>query len=188
LTDKIVTQFRLSARVPRYNLYSRLTELLDWDILRPQTRPIYSHTGQLLLDPVVFFKLVLVGRLEYIASDCRLVEHCALRLDIHYLLGYEVDEDLPWHFTISCTRQLYPTAVFRHLFDHVFAQCVAAGLFAGETQTVNSAPVKANVSLASLCEKQAEPVHTSQLLVEGPSTSRQAPAAALCPAPAHQLH
>ncbi len=42
---------------------------------------------------MVFFKLVLVGRLE------NLVEHCATRLDILYFLGYEVDEDLPWHST-----------------------------------------------------------------------------------------
>jgi hypothetical protein len=28
-TDKVVTQFRLSERVPRHNLYRRLTELLD---------------------------------------------------------------------------------------------------------------------------------------------------------------
>jgi hypothetical protein len=38
---------------------------------------------------------------------------------ILYFPGYEVDEDLPWHSTISLTRQLYPAAVFEHLFDHV---------------------------------------------------------------------
>ncbi|RZK31667.1 MAG: transposase, partial [Hymenobacter sp.] len=57
-----------------------------------------SHTGQPSLDPVVFFKLMLVSRLENLVSDRRLVEHCSLRLDILYFLGYEVDEDLPWLF------------------------------------------------------------------------------------------
>jgi hypothetical protein len=104
---------------------------------------------------VVFFKLVLVGRLENLVSDRRLVEHCALRLDILFFLGYELDEELPWHSTVSRTRQLFPTAVFERLFDHVFAQCVARGLVAGDTQAVDSAPVKANASLDSLCEKHA---------------------------------
>lgn len=108
--DKISTHFRLSERVPKHNFYRRLRDLLDWDFLRLQTRPVYSHTGQPSLDPVVFFKLVLVGRLENIGSDRRLTEQCALRLDILYFLGYEVDEDLPWHSTISRTRQLYPAA------------------------------------------------------------------------------
>ncbi|MGI4821239.1 MAG: transposase [Janthinobacterium lividum] len=151
--DKVVLRFRLSERVPQQNLYRRLAELLDWDFLYQQTQGLYSHTGQPSLDPVVFFKLMLVSRLENLVSDRRLVEHCSLRLDILYFLGYEVDEDLPWHSTISRTRQLYPAAVFEHLFDHVFAQCVAAGLVAGDTQTVDSAPVKANASLDSLREK-----------------------------------
>jgi transposase len=117
--DKLSLCFRLSERVPKHNFYRRLRDLLDWEFLRPQTRPIYSHTGQPSLDPVVFFKLVLVGRLENIVSDRRLIEQCALRLDILYFLGYEVDEDLPWHSTISRTRQLYPATVFEHLFDQV---------------------------------------------------------------------
>ena len=69
----------------------------------------------------MFFKLVLMGRLENLVSDRRLVEHCALRLDILLFLGYEVDEALPWHLTINRTRQLFPAAVFERLFDHVFA-------------------------------------------------------------------
>ena len=188
-TDKVVTQFRLSERVPPHNLYRRLSELLDWEFLRPQTRPVYSHTGQPSLDPVVFFKLVLVGRLENISSDRRLVEHGALRLDILYFLGYEVDEDLPRHSTISRTRQLYPAAVFEHLFDRVFAQCVAAGLVAGDAQTVDSAPVKANASLDSVCEKQAEPILVPRLVVAGqPATLTSASAATVVrSAPAHQL-
>jgi transposase len=152
VVDKVVLRFQLSERVPKQNLYRRLAELLDWDFLYAQTQALYSHTGQPSLDPVVFFKLMLVSRLENLVSDRRLIEHCALRLDIRYFLGYEVDEDLPWHSTISRTRQLYPAAIFEHLFDHVFAQCVAADLVTGHTQALDSAPVKANASLESLCE------------------------------------
>jgi hypothetical protein len=87
---------------------------------------------------------MLVSRLENLVSDRRLIEHCSLRLDILYFLGYEVDEDLPWHSTVSRTRQLYPAAIFEQLFDHVFAQCVAAGLVTGYTQAVDSAFVEAD--------------------------------------------
>ena len=77
-TDKEVTRFRLSERVPAHNFYRRLAELVDWHFLYQQTQALYSHTGQPSLDPVVFFKLVLVGRLENLVSDRRLVEHGAL--------------------------------------------------------------------------------------------------------------
>ncbi|OUJ70359.1 hypothetical protein BXP70_24270 [Hymenobacter crusticola] len=83
------------------------------------------------MDPVVFFKLVLVGYLENITNDRRLLEHCAMRLDLLYFLGYELDEALPWHSTVSRTRQLYPATVFEQLFDRVFGLCVQQGLVAG---------------------------------------------------------
>jgi len=181
--DKLSLCFRLSERVPKHNFYRRLRDLLDWEFLREQTRPVYSHTGQPSLDPVVFFKLVLVGRLENIVSDRRLIEQCALRLDILYFLGYEVDEDLPWHSTISRTRQLYPATVFEHLFDQVFAQCVHAGLVAGDTQVVDSAPVKAAASLDTLREKPAA-VGPS---LTGAGKPQVLPAPVVRSAPAHQL-
>nr|WP_317166361.1 hypothetical protein [Spirosoma agri] len=36
-----------------------------------------------------------------------------------------MDESLPWHSTLSRTRQLYPEALFELLFDKVFSLCVA---------------------------------------------------------------
>jgi transposase len=167
--DRVVLRFRLSERVPRHNFYRRLAELLDWSFRYAQTQDLYSHTGQPSLDPVVFFKLVLVGRLENLISDRRLVEHCALQLDIRYFLGYEIDEDLPWHSTSRRTRQLYPAAVFEHLFDQVFAQCLAA-------------PVKANASLDSLRPKQQLP---ALRVVDDTQAPALVPAATTTPA--HEL-
>ena len=181
--DKEVVRFRLSERVRPHNLYRRLAEWVDWSFLYEETRSPYSHTGQPSLDPVVFFKRVLVGRLENLVSDRRLVEHCALRLDILLFLGYEVDEELPWHSTVSRTRQLFPAAVLERLFDHVFAQCVARGLVAGDTQAVDSAPVKANASLEAVREKRAAGPTGPHLSGRG-----QVPAAgSVRTAPAHEL-
>jgi len=167
--------------VPTHTFYRRLRDGLDWEFLREQTRSVYSHTGQPSLDPVVFFKLVLVGRLENIVSDRRLIEQCVRRLTIRYFLGYEVDEDLPWHSTISRTRQRYPAAIFEHLFDQVFAQCVATGLVAGNTQVVDSTPVKAVAPLDNLREKPASVAPTltvaGEQVAAGPAAAgRSAPA------------
>jgi len=188
-TDQIVTHFRLSERVPLHNFYRRLDEILNLDFLYEATRELYSHTGQPSLDPVVFFKLVLIGYFENITSDRRLLEHCTMRLDLLYFLGYELDEALPWHSTVSRTRQLYPAALFEQLFDRVFGLCVQQGLVAGDTQTVDSAPVKANASLDSLCEKQPVQAARPTLTVVGSPPKPPAPPhpASIRSAPAHQL-
>ena len=74
--------------------------------------------------------------------------------------------------------------MFERLFDHIFAQCMARDQVAGDTQVVDSAPVKAAASLDSLREKQAS-VAPSLTVAGEPATP--APAAAVRSAPAHQL-
>jgi hypothetical protein len=68
-------------------------------------------------------------------------------------LGFNIDEDLPWHSTISRTRQLYPASLFETLFNKVFTLCVKSGMVSGHTQAVDSAPIKANASMESVVLK-----------------------------------
>ena len=148
--EKLFQQFQLSDHVPKDNFYRRLNGILQLDYLYELTASHYGKTGQKSIDPVVFFKLCLVGYLENIISDRKLISHCSMRLDLLLFLGYDLQEPLPWHSTISRTRQLFPEVVFEQVFTEVFKQCVASGLVAGHTQVIDSAPVKANASMDSL--------------------------------------
>jgi transposase len=114
------------------------------------TAPYYGKCGQKSIDPVVFFKICLVGYLENIISDRQLIDHCSLRLDILLFLDHDIDEELPWHSTISRTRQLFPEPVFQEVFDKIFTMCVDKGMVKGHTQTIDSAMIKANASMESL--------------------------------------
>ena len=148
--EKLFTDFRLSDRIPEENFYRRLKEGLNLDFLYPLTKKYYGDSGQKSIDPTVFFKLCLVGYLENIISDRKLVTHCSMRLDILYFLGYAIDEELPWHSTISRTRQLYPESVFEEVFTRILGLCIEKGMVSGHTQAIDSAPVKANASMDSL--------------------------------------
>ncbi len=148
--EKLFAQFQLSERVPKHNFYRRLKEVLNLDFLYPLTKSYYGESGQKSIDPVVFFKLCLVGYLENIISDRNLIVHSSMRLDILYFLGYDIDEELPWHSTISRTRQLYPESVFEEVFTKILTMCVEKGMVSGHTQAIDSAPVKANASMDSL--------------------------------------
>ncbi|MCM4161961.1 IS1182 family transposase, partial [Antarcticibacterium sp. W02-3] len=121
---------------------------------------------------VVYFKICLVGYLENITTDRGVMDHCAMRLDILYFLGYDVDEELPWHSTISRTRKLFPDDIFEEVFTRVLKLCIEAGLVSGHTQAIDSAPVKANASMDSLELKvPAEDLeeHLSKLRVQSSS-------------------
>jgi transposase len=191
-SKKLFTSFQLSDRVPKDNFYRKLMQVLDLGFIYKDTRKLYGSTGNPSIDPVVFFKLVLTGYLENITSDRKLVEHCAMRMDILYFLGYDIDEQLPWHSTISRTRQLYPDAVFETLFNKVFAMCVQKGMVSGHTQAIDSAPVKANASMESLELKK--PFQSIEKHFENVDIENQQQAAAttslagLITAPQHQLN
>jgi len=148
--EKLFAHFQLSDRIPKNNFYRRLKEVLDLKFLYPLTKSYYGESGQKSIDPIVFFKMCLVGYLENIISDRNLIQHSSMRLDILYFLGYDIDEELPWHSTISRTRQLYPESVFEEVFTKILAMCIEKGMVSGHTQAIDSAPVKANASMDSL--------------------------------------
>jgi len=150
---KLLTEFNLADRVPEHNFYRRLKAVLNLDFLHEKTKAYYGSCGQKSMDPAVFFKLMMVGYLENIISDRQLMQHCSMRLDILYFLDYDIDEELPWHSTISRTRQRLPQALFEEVFDQVLSLCVEADMVSGNTQAVDSAYVKANASLESLEQK-----------------------------------
>src|SRR5690606_27339667 len=110
--------------------------------------------GQQSVDPVVFLKILLVGYFNNINSDRPLLRCCWDSLTIRLLLGYDLDEDLPWHSTISRSRQLFGEEVFLSLFQKVLSMCVQKGMVRGKRQCVDSAFIKANASMDSLVEKE----------------------------------
>ncbi|MET6990287.1 transposase [Sediminicola arcticus] len=148
--EKLFAHFQLSERIPKHNFYRRLKGELDLEFLYPLTKDYYGDSGQKSIDPVVFFKLCLVGYLENLISDRKLIDHCSMRLDILYFIGYDIDEELPWHSTISRTRQLFPEEVFEEVFTKVLGMCVDNGMVSVHTQAIDSAPVKSNASMDTL--------------------------------------
>ena len=148
--EKLFASFQLSERIPNNNFYRRLKGAVDLDFLYPLTKRHYRESGRKSIDPVIFFKLCLVGYLENITGDRKLIDHCSMRLDILFFIGYDLDEELPWHSTISRTRQLFPGSVFEEVFTNVLGLCVEKGMVSGHTQAIDSAPVKANASMDTL--------------------------------------
>lgn len=152
--EKLFTNFQLSDRVPADNFYRRLQETLDLRFLYKTTAPYYGSEGQESIDPTVFFKLMLIGYLENLGSDRRIINTASMRMDMLFFIGYNIDEPLPWHSTLSRTRQLYGEEVFKTLFKQVLKMCINKGMVSGRRQAVDSALVKANASMDSIVEKQ----------------------------------
>lgn len=154
ISPKIYYQVSLNDLVPQDNFYRKLNQELDLNYLYKATAQYYGREGQESIDPVVFFKILLVGYLNNVNSDRKLIAFCSDSLAIRLFLKYDIDESLPWHSTISRTRQLYGESVFLELFQQILQKCVAKGMVRGKRQAVDSAFIKANASMDSLVEKE----------------------------------
>ncbi len=151
--EKLFINFQLSDHVPEDNFYRRLKKILPLDWLYKATEKYYGAEGQQSIDPVVFFKLMLIGYLENLNSDRRIINMTKLRLDMLYFIGYNIDEALPWHSTLSRTRQMYGQEVFRTMFKKVLSLCIDKGMVSGKRQAMDSVAVQANASMESLTKK-----------------------------------
>ncbi|UOQ69109.1 IS1182 family transposase [Hymenobacter volaticus] len=148
-------QTSLVKLVPAGHFYQQLLQAVDFSFVRPLFAPFYSAGGRPSLDPVVFVKLLLVGHLENITSDRKLLELAQLHLGIRAFLGYDLAHPLPWHSTVSRTRQRLPVSVFEACFTHIVGLCIQQGLVEGHTQVVDSAYIKANASMSRLQPKRS---------------------------------
>lgn len=102
----------------------------------------------------MFFKILLVGYLNNINIDRALIRYCSNCLDVRLFLGYDLNEELPWHSTISRTCTLFGEELFLQLFQLILSLCVGKGMVSDKSQVVDSAFIKANASMDSLVEKE----------------------------------
>ena len=154
ITPQLFYHQSLDEMVPEDNFYRKVNENLSLGFLYKITAPYYGKCGQESIDPVVFFKILMVGYLNNINSDRALIRFCSNCLDIRLFLGYDINESLPFHSTISRTRSLFGEELFLELFRKVLSLCVGKGMVRGKRMAVDSAFVKANASMDSLVEKE----------------------------------
>lgn len=117
--EKLFTTIQLSKRIPSNNYYRKMKRLIDFSFIYKKTESLYGKKGKESIDPVVFFKLCLIKKIENISSDRKLIALCRLRLDLLYFLDYNLDEKLPAATTISHTRRNYPEELYNSICEEI---------------------------------------------------------------------
>ena len=78
-----------------------------------------------------------------------------VRLSVRWYIGYDLDEPLPDHSTLSKIRQRYGLEVFRRFFEAIVQRCQEAKLVWGRELYFDSTQVNANADLDSLVPRFA---------------------------------
>lgn len=145
----------LEELVPQDHFYRHLQKVLDLSFVYDLVRESYAAVGRPSVDPVVFFKLQLVMFFEDIRSERLLMRQVADRLSVRWYVGYDLDEPLPDHSTLSKIRTRYGLEVFRHFFETIVEQCQQAKLVWGKELYFDATQIEANADLDSLAPRFA---------------------------------
>jgi hypothetical protein len=74
---------------------------------------------------------------------------------VRWFLGYNLDEPLPEHSSLSRIRARYGLEIFRRFFDAILVQCQQVGLVWGKELYFDSTEVQANAAYSSLTPRFA---------------------------------
>ena len=143
----------LERLVPDDHLLRLIERAVDFSFIRPLCRPFYSHTGRPSVDPVVLFKMLLIGYLYGITPERRLARALSLNLGYRWFLGYDFDQPALDQSVLSKARARFGPEVFESFFRRSIDLCREAGLLEEGPVYVDSTLIPASAAVDSLTRR-----------------------------------
>jgi hypothetical protein len=146
-------------RSPGHPFYKQLNRLLAEDgfdaWLEDLCKPYYHESqGRPGIPPGVYFRMILVGYFEGIASQRGIAWRCCDSRSLTEFLGYGPTEETPDHSSLTRLHQRLPHEIHEAMFQRVLAIAATKKLLAGKTVGVDSTTLEANAALKSLVRRE----------------------------------
>ena len=135
--------------VSQGHIVRRLDRALNLDYLYAETESYYALDGKPSIDPVVIFKIYLIGYLFGIASERRVLREISINHAYRWYLRYDLDEELPDHSVLTKASLRYPEKVLERFFKHIVLLCRDRGLISGKRHFIDSSVIHAAASKES---------------------------------------
>jgi len=141
-------EFNLDRHVPGDHLLRSIDRFVDLSGIRSQLGPFYSAIGRPSIDPELMIRMLIIGYVMGIRSERRLCEEVHLNLAYRWFCRLGLEGDVPDHSTFSKNRhgRFRDSDLFRQLFEHVLARCIAEGLVGGESFGADASIIRADAS------------------------------------------
>jgi transposase len=142
--------------------YAKLEQTLNSFDFAGQARslcaPAYSANGRGRpgIDPVVYFKMLMVGFFEDIGSERGIAERCSDSISIRAFLGYALTETTPDHSSLSIIRERLGPDVYDRVFILILSALDKHGLLKGKNVGIDASVIEANAALKSLINRNTE--------------------------------
>ena len=132
--------------IPKDHYLRRLDKVLDLDFIHNVVKSNYCQTnGRPSIDPEVIIRLFLIQAMDGITHVRDLMRQVQVNLAYRWFIGYELDEKLPDHSTLSKALDRFGDDVFNELFQRSISQCQKSGLIEGKVLHVDATTIRADI-------------------------------------------
>lgn len=158
--------FDIEDLVPEDHILRQINREIDFSFIYDKMEKYYSKLGRKSIDPVLLYKMLLIGYLFNINSERVLEQDVRLNIAYRWFLGLNLTDSVPDHSTFSQNRRrrFKDISVFQEIFDHVVDMCIQKGLVTGEVIVTDSTHIKAHSSgeksLVTVHKKTTEYLNT----------------------------
>jgi len=136
----------LESLIPEDHHLRRLDRVLDLSFVHEAVRDRYCQdNGRPSIDPEVVLRLFLVQALEGITHVRELMRQVQVNLAYRWFIGYQIDEKLPDHSTLSKALDRIGDRVFNELFQRSIGECKRSGLIEGRVLHVDATTIRADI-------------------------------------------
>ena len=145
--------------VKKEHILRKIDEYIDFNFIYDLVEDKYClDNGRPAIDPVVLFKMILIGYLFGIRSERRLVEEIHHNVAYRWFLGFGLEDKIPDASTISQNRRrrFTGTDIFEKIFDNIIKQATNQKLISGKIMYVDSTHVKASANIGKFTNEQVE--------------------------------
>ena len=143
---------------PGHPFYQKLNELLAeakfdaW--IEERCQPYYAaKLGRPSIPPGVYFRMILIGYFEGIASQRGIAWRCSDSRSLADFLGIPINERTPDHSSLSRVHGRLPLEVHEEVFVFVLKIAADKKLLKGKTVGVDSTTLEANAAMKSIERK-----------------------------------
>lgn len=145
--------------VPKNHLLRRVNKYIDFSFIREKVRPYYcADNGRPSIDPIVLFKMILIGYLYGIRSERQLELEIQTNIAYRWFLGLKLTDPVPDHSTISFNRhrRFQNTEIFQEIFDEIVLLAIKHKMVAGRVLFTDSTHIKANANKRKFIIKKVQ--------------------------------
>lgn len=139
----------IEALVPEKHLLRKIDAVVDFGFIHGRVKHLYCEdNGRPALEPVVLFKLLLLGYLYGVRSERQLMREVEVNVAYRWFLGLRLRDKVPDASTLSQNRRrrFSESTIYQEIFDEIVELAVNKGLASGTILYTDSTHLKANAN------------------------------------------